>query len=168
MGKAVDRLLLIKWLKDRVDKEYKAAEAAASDELAELNAESGTREIGAMAFPGAGVYKYSTTRERTAVEYRLADVHELAEWIGGNALGVAKWMATAADRNSTYAERLGEWWFTDNGEVPDGMTRVEYQVPAKIGAPKVYRFNAEPVQQYFETHGGWLEGASTLLLGGGE
>ena len=165
MGKAVDRLFCIKWLKDRVDKEYKAAEAAASDELAKLNAEVGAKVIEAQAFPGAGEYKYSTTKAKEIEQHGLADAGELAEWVTANAPVVAEWMASEAGK---YAEQFSKWWFAITGEVPDGMTRVVYQEPAKIGAPKVYRFNAEPVQQYFETHGGWLEGASTLLLGDGE
>ena len=168
MGKAVDRLIAVKRIKEKVDETYKKCELDAEVELGRLNAETGTTEIGSMLFEGAGVYKYSKTRAKRIQKYALDDESDLAEWVSQNPSAVAKWLASKAGRDSIYAEQFGAWWFSLTGEVPDGMTRTEYEEPPRIGAPKVYQYDPLAIDAYFEENGGWLEGGSRLLLGDGE
>ena len=168
MGKAVDRLIVAKRIKERVIEAYKEAEIAAADELAALKAETGGKEIGSMFIEGAGTYKYSTVRAKKVERYALADKYELSEWIAENAPAVADWLASKADGGSTYAEAFGAWWFPITGEVPDGMTRTVYEEPARQGAPRVYQFDAKAIDAFFEQHGGWLEGGMLLLGDGSE
>ena len=168
MGKAVDRLIVAKRVRERVEEAYKAAESAAADELATLKAETGAKEIGSMFLEGAGTYKYSTVRAKKVERYAISDNDELAEWIAENAPAVAAWLASKAGRDSVYAEQFGAWWFPLTGEVPDGMTRIEYEEPEKLGVPKVYKYDANAIDAFFEQHGGWLEGGMLLLGDGSE
>lgn len=174
MGKAVDRLVAATWVKQKVDAAYKEAEADAFDELAEFTERTASGIISSYTDGNGdpvvlGEYKYSQTRPKTVVEYGISGLGGLPEWIGKNAEYVADWLATSAKKGGdTYAQKFAEWYFGMTGEVPEGMSRTERTEPARRGAPKLYRFDAEAVGSYFESNGGWLEGANRLLLGDGE
>lgn len=174
MGKAVDRLVAAAWVKKKVDAAYKEAEADASDELAEFTANSSTGIASSyMDENGEPVllaeYKYSQKKAKEVVEYRISGLGGLPEWIADNARYIADWLATSEKKGSdTYAQKFAEWYFAMTGEVPEGMSRTVYEEPARRGAPKLYKFDPDAVGSYFESHGGWLEGANRLLLGDGE
>ena len=175
MGKAVDRLVAATYVKQKVDEAYKQAEADAECELSEF-AEKGASGITSTYTPGKGgdpillgEYKYSQTRAKKVIEYNVCGLGGLPEWIAANAEDVAAWLATPIGRSGeTFAQRFAAWHFDRTGEVPDGISRTERDEPARRGAPKLYRFDADEVGRYFESHGGWLEGAGRLMLGDGD
>ena len=174
MGKAVDRLVAATWVKRKVEEACKKVEADASDELAEFTANSSTGIASTyMDENGEPVllaeYKYSQTKAKKVVEYGISGSGGLPEWIASNAEYIADWLATPEKKGGeAYAKKFAKWYFDMTGEVPEGMSRTEHEEPARRGAPKLYKFDADAVGSYLESHGGWLEGANRLLLGDGE
>jgi hypothetical protein len=156
MATAIDRYIGLEWLKRQVDTEHKQAKLDAEDMLARKRQEDGVMELTSKAFgPEAGSYKYSKTRKKRVVEYHLASSEELREWLEANPQA-ATWFVME------HVEQFGEEWFDSTGECADGMTRVEYEVPAKMGAPKLYGFDPKVVESHLGKN---LVGGIELLLG---
>lgn len=162
MANPIDKLMAIDTLKADVDAAHKEAKAQAEDFLAELRDTVGTTALTSTVFgPEAGEYKYGKTRAKKAVEYNLADQDDFEGWINDNAHGVYGYLArNVAD--------FAEWWLTETGEVPDGISRVEYEVPATVTAPKLYKLDREAVRAKLTAGGNYFEEANKLLLGDGE
>lgn len=160
MGRKVDRLMGLEWLKGIVDKAYKEAVSDARDELDELNGENGSTSIESTLFgPDAGTYKYSRVNKKHVVDYEFADADGFDEWCRDNVDAVIGFAA----RN---AETFGKEWFDATGELPEGISRIEYDIPAMRGAPKLYGFDPNVIQSAIGEN--ILEGANRLLLGDGE
>lgn len=158
MATAIDRYIGLEWLKRQVDQEHKQAKLAAEDMLARKRDEDGTMELTSVAFgPEAGSYKYSKTRKKRVVEYHTASSEELREWLKANPQAAA-WFVVE------HAEQFAEEWFDATGECADGMTRVEHEEPAKVGAPKLYGFDPQAVEAHLGKN---LVGGIELLLGDG-
>lgn len=159
MATAIDRYIGLEWLKKKVDAEHRRARLDAEDMLARKRQEDGAMELTSKAFgPEAGSYKYSKTRWKRVVEYHLADGGELRGWLESNPRAAA-WFAME------HAEQFGEEWFGSTGECPEGMSRVEYEEPAKVGPPKLYGFDAGAVESRIGKN---LAEGLGLLLGDGD
>jgi len=160
MSKAIDRYIGLEWLKKKVDAAHKEAKEQAIDDLATLTGELGVTEMTSTLFgPEAGNLKYSKVREKKVTEFNVIDECDLFEWIGDNP-GATKLYA----RENKVA--FAEWWFEQTGEVPDGVSRVEYVEPAKVGPAKLYKFDPDVVEAKFGNN--VLLGANELLLGDGD
>ena len=154
---AIDKYIVAECVKQEVDKVYKDAKQDAEDELARLRDENGSLSATSKLFgPEAGEFKYAMTKKKVQVDWNLADVGEFYEWCNAN-----------ADALIAYVERhatdFGKWWFESTGEPVDGISRVEYDVPAGLGKPKIYRLDPDAVKAKLQ--GGLLEGGASLLLG---
>lgn len=158
--RSIDRRLFLEFVEQRAKKEKKDANDETVDELAELNEKFGATEITSTLFgPEAGRVKYSTTRKKKVVEFNLASADELREWVMDNQDAA---MAYVLD----HAQDFGREWFEKTGEVPEGVSRVEYEEPAKRGPAKLYGFNPEVIEE--KLGGSLLAGMSGLLLGDGD
>lgn len=159
MTKAIDRLIGLEWLKKRVDAAHKDAREHAVDDLAALTGELGVTEMTSTVFgPEAGSLKYSKTRAKKVVEFNMCDDYEFGEWLDSNQNAAVIF----AQRD---AGAFAQWWFEETGEVPDGISRVEYVEPAKAGPAKLYRFDASVVEE--KLGGNLLASVNDLLLGDG-
>lgn len=154
---AFDRLFVAEVVKGSVDEAYKKAKHDAEDELARLRDEYGSLSTTSKYFgPEAGEYKYSQTRKKKIVEWNLADRSDFKDWCVENPTATAMFALENA-------EDFGKWWFEETGELPDGISRVEYEQPAGLGAPKIYRLDSDVITG--KLGGNLFEGANRLLLG---
>lgn len=160
MPNAVDRLFAIESIKQKVDEAEKKARLDAEDYLASVESTSPV-QISEVFGPDAGEYKRGRTRARKDVKFNLADRDAFAEWLDDNPLSYAKYLLE-------HAEDFGQWWLEETGELPEGISRVEYEIPAGYTAPKIYKADYEHVRQVLATGGNILEVASSLLLEGGD
>ena len=155
----IDKLAAYKAIKNQVDSAYKLAEQEAEDFLTYKRDTDGTTSLTSPVFGSdVGEYHYGKTRAKKVVEYALCDDVDFAEWLECNvdaAIGFAK--LNASD--------LGRWWFDANGELPDGISRVEVEEPSKMTAPKFYKFNPSVVLE--KLGGNMFEKVNELLLGDG-
>jgi len=159
MAENIDRYIAAKWLKGKVDGLCKEAEADMSAELSELNETTGAIDIGSKLFEGAH-FAYSKTRAKNVTEYNLSDALAFADWLIEN--------PEACNAYAQYnAEAFGKWWFEHTGEVPDGVSRVEYRQEARIGAPKLYGYDGAAVEQVIRENR-LLDGIGGYLIGGTE
>ena len=58
---------------------------------------------------------------------------------------------------------LAHW--KETGEIPDGITHVEYDEPPKLKSPQIYRYDHERIKKTLAQGSNLLEGANRLLLG---
>jgi len=162
MANPVTKLIALDCVKAEVDEKYKEAKAEAEDFLAELRDKVGTTVLTSPELgPDAGEFKYGRTRGKEVVEYHLADADELDEWLDGNAQAAISFVGN-------HVEEFGEWWFSSTGEVPDGISRVAYEVPPATTAPKLYKQNREFVKERLLSNGNFIEDVNRLLLGDGD
>lgn len=160
MPNAIDRLFAIESIKQKIDEVEKKAKLDAEDYLASVESTSPV-QISELFGPDAGEYKRGRTRAKKTVEYNLADKMAFAGWLDENPKSYAKYILE-------HAEDFGQWWLESTGEVPDGISRVEYEIPAGYTAPKIYKPNYEHVRQVLASGGSILEAANKLLLEGVE
>ena len=157
----IDRYFAAKCVKKEVDEAYKAAETEAALFLDEAR-ENGITSLSSKYFgEDAGEYKRGKTRKKQVVEYNVPDMGEFKDWCYMN-LGALEKYAFA------HASEFGQWWFERTGELPDGISRVDYEEPPKLKAPAIYRYDHELVKSKLAEGGNLLEGANGLLLGDGD
>ena len=160
MANVIDRLFGLEWLKKRVDAAYKQAKLDADDELAKAKKENGTVSmISPMFGAQAGKFQYSSTRKKEVVEYHIADGLDFTAWCNANRPAINQYVFD-------HAEDFGKKWFEETGEVPDGISRVTYEEPAKQGPAKLYGYKPEVVEAVMG--GKLLESMNQLLLGDGD
>ena len=158
----IDRLIGLDAVKAGVDEQYKQAKEEADEYLANLRDTVGTTALTSPIFgPEAGEYKYGRSRAKKVVEFNVTDSCELLEWLGDNPTAACSYAAANA-------QAFGEWWLNETGELPDGVSRVEYEQPSTVTAPKIYRGDREVVMEKLSAHGGLLAGANRLLMEGGD
>ena len=160
----IDKLFALKAVKGKVDEEYKLLEGECRQELLEAYDADGTDRKTAPMFPDAGKFSIKRTKGKkpeTVVEFNLCDDEAMAEWLETNQGAAVRFaMLEAAD--------FGRFWFNFTGELPDGISRVEYEEPGTpdVLSAQVYSFKPDVV---IGTLGGnLLERANELLLGDGE
>ena len=161
----IDKLFALKALEQKISDERKALEYECRDELIEAFKEDGTdRKTSTFFGPDAGKFsikRYKAKPGETVVEFNLADDEAFAGWLEENQAAVFGF----AKLN---APDLARWWFDTNGELADGIARVEYEepgTPATISA-QVYSFKPDLVIE--KLGGNFLASANALLLGDGE
>jgi len=156
----IDKLAVYQAIKDKVDAATKLAKQEAEEFFYAKRDEDGTASLTSPMFGAdAGEYHCGKTKAKKEVEYHLADDVDFAEWLEANqdaAIQFAK--LNAAD--------LGRWWFDSTGELPDGVSRVEVDIPSAVTAPKFYRFDPSVVEEKLGAN--LFEGADRLLLGDGD
>ena len=162
MANPIDKYFGIDCLKAEVDKAHKEAKQEAECFLAELRDSVGTMALTSPMFgPEAGEFKYGQTRAKKITEYNLASAEDFEDWVNDNAYGVFLYL-------KAHAAEFGEWWVNENGEVPDGISRVCYEQPPTTTTPKIYRQDREVVKAKLAANGGFFEEANRLLLDDGE
>lgn len=156
----IDRYFAAKCVKSEVDKAYKEAEAEAAIYLDEARDEGKTSLISTYFGEEAGEYKRGKTRAKKIVEYNLAYPPLLEDWVNDNTYTVFLYLKErVAD--------FGAWCVDTNGEVPEGISRVEHDEPPHLKAPSIYRFDHELVKAKLAQGGNLLDGANRLLLSDG-
>lgn len=162
MANAIDRYFAADCLKAVVDEAHKQAKLDAEDYLAELRDANGTTSMTSQVFgEDAGEYHYGRTRAKQVVEYSLTDRGDFELWLEDNAEEAVRFIASMP-------EEFAESWFAENGEVPDGISRVEFTQPPMTTAPKIYKGNRDVVKEKLSEGGNMLLEANRLLLGDGE
>lgn len=156
----IDRYFAAECVKREVDKVHKEAKAQAEIFLDEARDNGQASLISTYFGEDAGEYKRGKTRTKHVVEFNLGDSERLEDWVNDNAYTM---FLFAKD----YAEELGQWCMNNTGEIPDGITRVEYDEPPRLKAPQIYRYDHERVKEALAKGGNILEGANQLLLSGG-
>lgn len=156
----IDRFVGLKALKGAVDAEYRKAEVDAQDFFADKERE-GIKSLSSTVFGDAGgEYHRGKTRAKTVVEYNLCDWDEFSKWLYDNVDAMHAFCFAKA-------EQFGQWRVENYGELPDGISRVEYQEPPKDTAPNLYRFDQKAVVACIAKGGNLFENANELLLGDG-
>lgn len=154
----IDEYVGLRALKGAVDAKYKEAEANASDFFAE-NEKQGISAITSPMFGDAGgEFKRGKTKAKTVVEWNNTDWEDFDSWLDDNSAQLSAYLF------QNY-KPFCEWWFERTGEVPDGISRVEYTEPSKPTAPKLYRFDQQGVLDVISDGGNLFEKANALLLG---
>ncbi len=162
MANAIDRYFAADAIKAEVDEAHKKAKQDAEDYLADLRDSIGATSVRSTMFGDeAGEYHYGTTRKKQVVEYKLDSLDEFREWLSDNAKQ-AMWFI------ESMPEQFGKAWFEESGEVPDGITRVEYTQPPMATAPKIYKGDREVVKAKLLEGGNMFLAAGQLLLGDGK
>lgn len=161
----IDKLFALKAVKGKVDEEYRLLEGECRQELLEAYEKDGTdRKTSPYFGPDAGKFSIKRMRGKKAevrVEFNICDDEALAEWLEANHGAALRYaILNGAD--------FGMFWFNFTGELPDGISRVEYEEP---GTPdtlsaQVYSFKPEVVID--KLGGNLLERTNELLLGDGE
>lgn len=161
----IDRLFAVEWMREKVKEAHRKATEDAEVYLAEQTA-LGNRELFAPSFgEDAGVYHYGKTREKEVVEYNLADWQSFTEWLEENQKACVQYILA-------HAVDFGTWWFegdgdfTGTGELPEGISRVQYVEPSHRTAAKIYRPNYDLMGEVFR--GGYLNDTVQNMLGGAD
>ena len=162
MASKIDKLFALKAVEQKVKEERELLEYECRDELLEAYAKDGTdRRTSTFFGPDAGKFsikRFKAKPGKTVTEYNLADDEAFADWLADN--------PSAASRFAKlHAADLAEWWFDANGELTDGVSRVEYEeegTPERVTA-QVYSFKPDVVIE--RLGGNLLEGANRLMLG---
>lgn len=157
----IDRYFAAKCVKKEVDAAYKEAETEAAIYLDEAREEGKTSLISTYFGEDAGEYKRGKTRKKTVVEYNVPDIEEFGFWCTENIAALMEYV-------KEHASEFGQWWFEATGEMPDGISRVDYEEPPKLKAPSIYRYDHELIKAKLAAGGNLLEGANRLLLGDGD
>lgn len=160
----IDKLLALKAVKSKVDEEYKLLEGECRQELLEAYEKDGTdRKTSPYFGPDAGKFSIKRIKGKkpeTGVEFNMCDDEALAEWLESNHDAALRYaILNGAD--------FGRYWFYFTGELPEGISRVEYEEP---GTPdtllaQVYSFKPDIVIE--KLGGNLLEMTNELLLGDG-
>lgn len=157
----IDRYVGLKALKGAVDAEFKSAEADAQDFFATKERE-GIKSLSSTVFGDVGgEYHRGKTKAKQVVEYNLCDWDAFSAWLYDNVEAMHTFCFAKA-------EAFGQWQVEKQGELPDGISRVEYQEPPKETAPKLYKFEQDAVVACIAKGGNLFENANELLLGDGE
>ena len=159
MATPIDEFAVAEALKKEIDAVHKQKKQDAEDYLAEMRDSIGTTSLEPTMFPGAGTYKYGQSRAKKEVEYNLCDKEDFDGWL-----------ATAKDATALFAASMpsefGKWWFEMTGEIPDGISRVEVDIPPAATPPKFYKFDVQAVKDALGKN--LFQAANQLLLGDGE
>ncbi len=162
MANPVTKLIALDCVKAEVDEKYKQAKQEAEDFLAELRDSVGTTGLTSPELgPEAGEFKYGRSRAKEIVEYHLADADEMDKWLEANPNAALSFVGS-------HAEEFGKWWCEEMGELPDGISRVKYESPSTMTAPKLYKQDREYVKERLLEGGNFLEEVNQLLLGDGD
>ena len=163
----IDKLFALKAVEQKVSEERKAVEYECREELLDALATDGTdRRTSPYFGPEAGKYSIKRMKGKPAskqVEFHLADDEAFAEWLEANP-------NAAVSYAKLNAPDIGRWWLRNEGELPDGISMVEYEEPATPDTvtAQVYSFKSDVVIGKLADDGNFLEGANRLLLGDGE
>lgn len=167
MPNNIDRLFALKALEQAISDERKLVEGECRQELLEAYEADGTdRRTSTYFGPDAGKFSLKRTKGKkggTVVEYNLADEEAFGDWLEEE-------LKAALGFSMLNARELGRWWFEATGELPDGISRVEYAEeaePDKLSA-QIYSFKPDMVLGKLAEDGNFLEGANSFLLGDGE
>ena len=156
----IDRYFAAECIKKEVDAAYKAAKEDAAVYLDEAREDGKTSLISTYFGEDAGEYKRGKTRAKTVVEYNVPDLAEFVYWCSENRIALEIYV-------KEHASEFGQWWFENTGELPDGISRVDYEEPPHLKAPQIYRYDHELIKQKLAEGGNILEGANRLLLSDG-
>lgn len=156
----IDRYFAAECVKREVDQVHKEAKAEAETYLDEARENGQTALVSKFFGEDAGEYKRGKTRTKHVEEFHLADSEELEDWVNVNTYTM---FLFAKD----FAKELGRWCLTNTGEIPEGITYVEYDEPPRYKAPQIYRYDHDRVKKMLAQGGNLLEGANQLLLGDG-
>lgn len=166
MNTPIDMLFAVEYMKKQIDGCHKQVKQDAEDYLAyKTETEQVTGLHSRLFGDAAGEYKYERSREKTETEYNLADWEAFTEWLEGNPQACVQYILA-------HAAVFGKWWFegdgdfTGTGELPEGISRVEYVIPAHLKPPKIYRANYDLMGEVFR--GGYLNETVKNMLGGAD
>ena len=159
----IDRLFLADYMKNEVDKQYKEAKAAAEDYLAMKRAEGSASLTSTVFGEEAGEYRYSKIKAKTEIEYNECDPLGFDEWLEANILA-------ARDYARANPAEFGEWFYERTGTLPDGISRLEVDVPARSGPPKISTQDRGVIEAWLKDgkKENVFEKVNELLLGDGE
>ncbi len=157
----IDKYFAAECVKREVDQVYKAAKADAEIYLDEARENGQTALVSKFFGEDAGEFKRGKTRAKRVVEFHVSDNDEFSQWIYDNP-------AAAFFFAKNNAVEFAEFWLESTGELPDGISRVEYEEPPKPKAPQIYRYDHELIKGKLAKGGNLLEGANRLLLSGGD
>ena len=157
----IDKYFAAKCLKKEVDAAYKQAETDAVVYLDDARDQGINSLVSKLFGEDAGEYKRGKTRRKLVVEYNVPDLEEFESWCADNHIALMQYA-------KKHASDFGQWWFETTGELPDGISRVDYEEPPRLKAPSIYRYNHELVRAKLAAGGNLLEGANRLLIGGGD
>lgn len=154
----IDTLVGLKALKGAVDAKYKEAEVDASDYFFEMERQGISSLNSPMFGDAGGEYHRGKTKAKTVVEYNLSDWDAFSAWLYDNVDAMHRYCFAKAEE---FARESVE----KDGELPDGISRVEYQEPPKKTPPKLYKFDQAGVVEAIAQGGNLFEKANELLLG---
>ena len=157
----IDRYFAAECVKREVDSVYKDAKAEAEIYLDEARENGQTALVSTFFGEDAGEYKRGKTRAKHVTEFNVCDTQDLEEWAQENAHTM---MLYVVDHSQAFIE----WLITETGEIPDWVSKVEYDEPPHMKAPQIYRYDHELVKAALAKGGNLLEGANRLLLSGGD
>ena len=157
----IDLLAVGEYYKKDAEQTYKKLKENAEDFLAGKNMADGTTSLESKLF--GGEYRYGKTRAKSVVEFNVCDDEALAEWLEGNHGAALRYaMLNGAD--------FGQYWFNFTGELPEGISRIECEEPARTTSPKLYKFDVNNVKEVLgieQSFGEQLLGNPEKLLGDG-
>jgi len=167
MPSKIDKLFALKAVEKKVVEERKLMEYECRDELLEAFQQDGTdRRTSPMFGPDAGKFSIKRMKGKppeTVTEYNLADDVAFAGWLEEN-------QGPAISYVKTHAAEFSRIYFEATGELPEGISRVEYEQPGTEPSvtAQIYSFHEDVVLEKLAEGGNFLEGANRLLLGDGE
>lgn len=157
----IDRLVGLEAVKKAVEAEHKQAKLDAEDYYCEMERQ-GIKSLGSTVFGDAGgEFKRGMTRAKEAVWFEVDDWKQFDSWLDENRPMVLKYVF---DNFAPFCEH----WFSETGEVPNGIKRRVRKDPATPTGPKLYKFDQQGVLDVLMEHGGLFEGANRLLVGDSE
>lgn len=157
----IDRYFAAECVKKEVDAAHKEAKTQAQIYLDEAREKGQTSLISTYFGEEAGEYKRGKTRAKHVVEFNVCDAEELEDWVNANTYSVFLFV-------KGNVEVFARWIVENTGEVPEGISKDEYDEPPTMKAPQIYRFDHELVKAKLAEGGNVLEGANRLLLGDGD
>lgn len=166
MNTPIDTLFAVEYMKKQIDGCYKQVKLDAEDYLASKTEQEHVTGLRSGLFgDAAGEFKYGMSREKTVTAYNLADWEAFTEWLEENQKACVQYILA-------HAVDFGTWWFegdgdfTGTGELPEGISRVQYVEPSHRTAAKIYRPNYDLMGEVFR--GGYLNETVQNMLGGAD
>lgn len=161
----VDLLFYLGAYRKKVNEAFSALKSECDAEfLEDFNAGGATTKRSRLFGKGAGSYVLPLSDpqpEREQADYAVADPDAFEEWLIGNPQAAVQWSLRDG-------AALGEWWLSKTGELPDGVSRTAYTVPASPSVPLTPRLTVKPQAVADAVDAALLERVQRLALGEGE
>lgn len=159
-----DKLFALKALKRKVDDEYKLVEGECRETLlAEYDKDGTDRKTSKFFGPEAGKFSIKRTggcEAHVDQDFTLDDDEKFVEWLEGNKDAAVRYAILNAPD-------FGRYWLNWSGELPDGITLEEIEVPAQPPTLSAQVYSFKPDVVIGKLGGNLFEEVDRLLLGDG-